>query len=391
VLIALSAGSSGGPDATQSAPALAPPAPRPPPLRARLDAPTAAHGGATLRARAGASGGPLHARPGACDGAGAFLRTGAWRALESPPPPLPAACAPLPAWRTLSALDRVGIAFLCSDPAAAGTPRPRYAWAAAPPCAPPPWRALFAPNRTVWVVGDSMSAQTAFVLYCATARDLGSGPMAPPDFGRFLRVSPRDARNSRVTECASVGRHGARLCYLPAGTDGGATVADALRVAIERGGARATDVALLNSVAWQMRKGPAGDAYQRAVAPALAAVANRSGCPRVFWRETYAQHFPTADGVYQANRSDTSRAAAEACAGVPAAQPPILAEVSAAVGALAAVSVLPTWAITQHLGGRAHPAGRRQSHSNDCTHYCNFAGVIQATLDAFALAAADRL
>lgn len=281
----------------------------------------------------------------------------------------------------LAAIEATGAKYSCNDTSltgdAQGKERRRFKWAPEPPCRPLSWRILFSMNRTVWIIGDSMSSQAAFLLRCMTVAELGGGRWKPPPFSRAIPMSRRDAFHHRVAECARVGADGARICYLPAGTDRGPTVADVLRIAIEHGGARSADVALLNSGAWQMSAGPRGDAYQRALPGELAAVAMHPNSPKLFWRESYAQHFFTPSGVFDRR---AGRLANARCSDRPLKQPPILTAVSAAIASLSRIAVLPTWAMSQGLS-EAH-----RGHG-DCSHYCNFGGIIHATLDAFVLAA----
>lgn len=305
-----------------------------------------------------------------------YLLHGRWREL-APEQRLqvPARCAPnaaLPA----SAMDSAARAYAC----ARGQPL-RYEWVPEQPCERRPWSSVLLPNRTVWIIGDSTSMQSAFVLHCSVSSVLAPGRAneqwhKPPWSGHFP-AQGRDARNNRTTMCATLGE--SRLCYLPAGSDDGLTVARALALAIAHGNARASDIALMNSGSWQMGKGRRGDAYQRSAVADVAKLGAHPSCPRLIWRETFAQHFPTADGVYtrRLNRSSAR------CTGRPAVQPPILDEVATSLRKH--MPVLPAWRLTQNLS-EAHVGAASSGGQLDCTHYCNLGGVIDATLDALAWA-----
>jgi hypothetical protein len=229
----------------------------------------------------------------------------------------------------------------------------------------------------VWVIGDSMSMQTAFVLHCVASAELpgrSTSHWANPVWARFVPSTQRDRRNHRTSACVDMGSGGSALCYVAAGTVGAVSVARALQILTEHGAARANDLALLNSGSWQMGRAN-GDAYQRRMVEDLKRTASHPDSPQVIWREAFSQHFPTASGVFAP--SIASKPSVK-CTGAPSEQPRILAEVARELGAHPRITVLPTWHLTQHLAA-AHRGGR------DCSHYCNWAGVHQAVLDAFAL------
>ncbi|KAJ1638079.1 hypothetical protein T492DRAFT_946285 [Pavlovales sp. CCMP2436] len=297
-----------------------------------------------------------------CDPA-TYLRDGAWLERRTGPLELPARCTLDPSGE-LQVFDHIGLRYACND---SEPDRRRYQWWPKPPCTRPSWARIMRPNRTVWVVGDSMSMQMAFVLHCSLA---GVAEWHPPSWGHLLQISGRDARNHRIAGCA-LSSDGGQLCYLPAGTNA-LTVAAALHVVIEHGNAVSSDVALVNSGVWQMGHAR-GDVYQRKMVESLLKLASHADCPRLFWRESFAQHFPSVDGIWSPQINIT----ATGCTGRPSAQPPILREVAVKLGAHPRVTVLPSWHSTQHLAAAHYGAG-------DCSHFCTWSGALQATLDAFA-------
>jgi len=314
----------------------------------------------------------------------AYLERGAWRKLPPGPLALPPRCVPDPA-AELTPMDYTAARYACNDSApdapANPPPRPRFEWHAERPCAQRPWARLFRPNRTVWIVGDSMSMQTALVLHCSLAGAVPAGVdtrWRAPAWTSLIPRSRRDVHNKRTSVCAHLGADGQRLCFLVAGTASAPTVADVLQLAIAHGQARAHDLALVNSGAWQMGR-VSGDAYQRRMVAALIRLSRHADCPRLFWRESYAQHFPTPDGVFTRKSGFNSLVN---CTSLPTVQPPVLAEIAAQLRAQAHIHVLPTWRLTQGV-----PAAHRGN--GDCSHYCNWVGVLQATLDAFAHADVD--
>lgn len=317
-----------------------------------------------------------------------YLRSGSWR--EQPDGQqlfdVPARCiSPAPGTGVTNAMVAMSRRYACNN-TAHGAARPRKTWEPALPCTRRPWSELFSSNRTVWIVGDSTSMQTAWMMHCvvssSSAPESVAEPWDSPKWLHRLAVSGRDMRNHRVPLCARVGL--GRLCFLPAGTDGGLTVARALELAIEHGNARADDVALVNSGVWQMGNA-GGDAYQRRIVVDMLRLAARADCPRLFWRESYAQHFPTRDGVWPGHAIRTSARKQVDCTGQPLEQPRILKEVAAKLGAQPSITVLPTWHLSQHLPA-VHHVGAWESANLDCTHYCNWSGLHEATLDAFAWA-----
>jgi hypothetical protein len=247
-----------------------------------------------------------------------------------------------------------------------------------PQCSGGSWSALFRQNRTVWVIGDSMSMQTAFVLHRIASAELSSGNTsrwAKPAWARFVPSTQRDRRNHRVSACVDMGSGGSTLCYVAAGTAGAVSVAGALQILTEHEAARVDDLALLNSGSLQMSQAD-GDAYHRRMVKDLKRTASHPDSPRVIWREAFAQHFLTAHGVF-VRRAGSNPSVK--CTGAPSEQPLILAEVARELGAHPRITVLPTWHLTQHLAAAHRGRG-------DCNHYCNWAGVLQAVLDAVVLA-----
>jgi hypothetical protein len=312
-----------------------------------------------------------------CDSV-SYLRNGAWRPIPPGPISISPACAPNPAAGGLSAVEFTGHKYACNDTGVDGRSRPRFAWVPAPQCSSGSWSALFRQNRTVWVIGDSMSMQTAFVLQCVASAELPGGSTsrwANPAWARFFPSKKRDRVHHRTSACVHMGSGGSALCYVAAGTVGAVSVAGALQILTQHGAARADDLALVNSGAWQMGRAD-GDAYQRRMVEDLKRTASHPDSPRVIWREAFAQHFPTANGVF-VRRAGSNPSVK--CTGTPSEQPRILAEVARELGAHPRITVLPTWHLTQHLAAAHRGRG-------DCSHYCNWAGVLQAVLDAFALA-----
>lgn len=356
---------------------------------------------------------------------------------------------------------KAGARYSCNFTASqSGRPVPEYVWVPAPPCAHSRFndpvvaaRHLFAPAceppavpsqkrthaRTVWLVGDSTTMQTAFVLYCRllAADGLSVGPWDEQlPWTDLLQLTPRDIHRGRRPVCARVQldagaggpRAGAeqRLCYVPAGMKTGLSVPVVLHILVREGQMQSDDVVLCNSGAWQMgRAGPAWDTYHQALASSMLKVAASPNAPHIVWREMLAQHFstPSGDGVFNQSRTGGCMTTP------PPHKPPILTELAhdldgrngSAVDFAASPSrpgsedgpdavrppramhasltVLHLWEASAkvpllHVGmapllarGLPVPSTRPRT---DCTHYCNWSGMMDLVLSAFALAVAER-
>lgn len=199
-------------------------------------------------------------------------------------------------------------------------------------------------NRTLFILGDSTQKQAADSAFCQVAAELAADARrAEPLFNKasldhwkwrqppwFWHTTPSDAFQKRVVSCAAArdarGAGSIRLCFIPCATLGrsvlegrdAATVSTALRRLITRNITRATDLALINSGSWYMGQQSCAsgglyirdcDAAQKADAAGVVQLAASfaSTAPRLLWRETYATHFDTPDGVYDGNASDQLR------------------------------------------------------------------------------------
>ena len=303
-------------------------------------------------------------------------------------------------------------------------------------------------NRTLFIIGDSTQKQTADAAFCQIATELSAdASRASPLFAKgaarnwqwrqppwWWQTTPSDAYQKRLVSCAKAdGASGGsvRLCFIPTATLGrtvlqgrdAATVSLALRKLVARlNVTRRTDLALINSGSWYMGQVSCAagglyirncDAAQAADAEAIVSLtASHAGVvPRLLWRETYATHFQTADGVFDGQANNELRLyvkskgaagnksiALTECKPLPSAavKPLVLANVSAILrsaaphGASEALTVLDTWSPTRNLSVATHHVIRRGQDElapPDCTHFCQWVGVDEMVLGAVAWAA----
>lgn len=204
--------------------------------------------------------------------------------------------------------------------------------------------------RTLWLIGDSVTAQMGAEAFCRIAQELSRGQ------GRLFRTlgpahgtwrwasqpwswstSYSDARMGRKVQCASaetrLGSAAIRLCLIPAGTLSwyldpqsrrAQTTSGALLRLILSNQTRAHDLAVVNMGAWFLGADANGQtesclrigqlAWPRSNlsscedvlwedALALRGLASHHPrCPQILYRETLATHFATSDGLYARTR-----------------------------------------------------------------------------------------
>ena len=367
---------------------------------------------------------------------------------------------------------------------------------------------------TLWLIGDSTMAQTAAEAYCRLHDELTALDSSGRSAREWRWKQPRwswattaaDGRANRMVKCAeaqvrtvrtiphvknvpppavsnaasrgemSVAQHhrntstdtpsrgpSVRLCFVPSGArdryvaEGRAAsrVHGALQRLIEYNLTHAHDLALMNTgLHYIDRSGTHNQLHMEMVHELIGVVErHQATCPHVLWRETYAQTFPTPDGLFtkaiKEAESILSRVVAESsataartilslathpavperarmwlntsCEPLPPAisKPVVLSNVSAALHRHPGFTVLDMWTPTRSLteqrvsphaslseGQRASThtgrAGMPTSNPHqtplpedklllyDCTHFCSYIGVSRAELDAVAFAAAAR-
>ena len=285
------------------------------------------------------------------------------------------------------------------------------------------------PNRTLFFLGDSMSAQHSRSAVCRLLQEAGAGAKLEHHAMRGSRfdhaVNPRIAHWQRkVPVCTRIGeliraREGAALvtwrtvCWISCRANCAAFLFASMRrlrivvpgdVVVVSEGVGLPDNETL-AVALELARGYATVNATFRVNAALAASAplhsrHRADSPldgvRIVWREQSPQAFAgSPDGAYRASPLAAARVYAAKPKGKaknssgcgPLAQParrPILAQVLRVLGS-AGVPILPTHetAMSQwdvHLESRT-PWVRAKV---DCTHYCEPSGVLEAWNDGLA-------
>ena len=269
-------------------------------------------------------------------------------------------------------------------------------------------------NATLWFVGDSTALSHAQVTACACAlplpaphaiggsRDGEQGIAKAPEWTSPPFAKALDVRHARLAQTACI-HHAAlrtsrRVCYIPAGATPHSTRSSVHRVIrrlLEMNLTTKSDLLVVNSGAWYLGHTAALAATHladvRALVQTLADARRgrfhggkdgaRHALPRVFWREAFAQHFDTPDGLYSpadttpsnashggAARKHPSRrcSAWSGTAGAtPRTKPALLAHVRELLLAAPGVGVLDGWELTRARAD-AHPPSR----VGDCTHYC---------------------
>ena len=206
--------------------------------------------------------------------------------------------------------------------------------------------------RTLWLIGDSVTAQMGAEAFCRIAQELSRGQ------GRLFRTlgpahgtwrwssqpwswstSYTDARMGRKVQCASaetrLGSAAIRLCLIPAGTLSwyldphsrrAQTTSGALLRLIQSNQTRAHDLAVVNMGAWFLGADANGQTENCLRVGKLAwpnvnlsscedvlwedafalrgLASHHPRCPRILYRETLATHFATSDGLYVRMRRD---------------------------------------------------------------------------------------
>ena len=315
-----------------------------------------------------------------------------------------------------------------------------WKWRPSAHCAdPPPLTDLFA-GRTLFVMGDSMQFEIFLEIGCRLQREgARMVQMSRPKWA--WQTNLPDKANGRVHLCATFEPNSSalhsRLCFVPVGTTGRyvpegrdkGTVATALTYMVGVNATRATDVVLANEGAWlkdvQLRDRT--EALRRAVISGSPANSRHTSLwPLVVWRESYAQHFPTSTGAYNATREweaaelKTSGEVHMACSHIPAPalKPQSLSNVTHTLSHLDGgedsksadgtasrardvahpVVLIDGWSLTRdlplaHPGHVALPASAHNGSNTttgpaprsgflDCTHICTFNGINEAIIDA---------
>ena len=233
-------------------------------------------------------------------------------------------------------------------------------------------------NATWWFVGDSTALSHAQAVACALPRvSRPDGTKAPtwtsPSFSLMLDVRHRLLPQ---TTCLHL-PYSRRVCYIPAGARPHKTktsVSWAVGRLFVLNLTNAADVLVLNAGAWYLGHGDAAAATHlsdvRSLAQTLFEAAggrfhgsdtNRY-LPRTVWRETFAQHFDTPDGVYSPNV--ITRNCSRHDDGAAMTKPMLLVKVRDALLAQD-VEVLDGWELT-----RARQDAHTPSRVGDCTHFC---------------------
>ena len=305
-----------------------------------------------------------------------------------------------------------------------------WTWRPSSHCAdPPPLMDLLA-GRTLFVMGDSFGFELFVEVGCRLQREGARFIQTLKPWWAWQTNLP-DRSTGRVHTCSTFSdarnRSRGRLCFVPVGTTGRyvpegrnkQSVADALTYMATVNVTRATDVVLANEGAWL----DAQHLRQRAEALRRAAVlsgapAHRrpiSSWPLVVWRESYAQHFPTATGAYNLSRPWQGMQQM-ACTHIaaPVVKPEALVNVSRAllhddrgeestsVDVTASdaremvhpIALIDGWSLTSNLplvhpglvddATRASDASLNSTSRSrlDCTHICTFNGINDAVIDA---------
>ena len=275
---------------------------------------------------------------------------------------------------------------------------------------PPLQHALSAANATLWLLGDSIMSHTAMVAACTGSRaspDVAAGKSANrwhfvPKWRRSFYGGEKWAWRRQgghgiehvTTSCSDFG---GRVCYVAAGTLRGRappTVFSALTRLFALDVIAPEDIIVVNEGAWFYAQDsnssdavpPLAHKVTEHVGELLAVLANRTALahrsnatmPRIIWRETFAQHFATHDGLYLNPKTASTPAT---CVAV-AKKPRVIADLADTLRASSDfLGFLPTWRLTQTL----------EDEHTDCTHYCLDSGVHDAVLDAVAFELSVRV
>jgi hypothetical protein len=236
-------------------------------------------------------------------------------------------------------------------------------------------------NKTLWVVGDSVSRQFFAALSCLLERATGLPPRlleAPRDRSSIPQVLQDD--KGYVHKLSRFGG-GVTLfaipqCILVPTADGHCTVCyvwsmktvEGLSI-LQRIGVDRTETVVMN---WGLHiwasKNPARD-LEALLSGWREFCRTRDGrCARLVWRETSAQHFSgSAGGLY-------SQTASTPCVAHTVSDyrnnNKLNLEVNDTLAAYPEVLKLPVWKLTADRFD-AHPgATPNQKHKSDCTHWC---------------------
>ena len=163
----------------------------------------------------------------------------------------------------------------------------------------------------------------------------------------------------------------------------------ALERAIQLNQTTANDVAIVNTGAWYMGHGERADTAHLQEVQGFAALMSRKlpRMPRVIWRETYASHFDSTDGVFQSTALTRSGIRPTCTEWNGWEKPRVLQRVHRLLRASEGVELLPLWEATRDLA--ALHAQTDALHYNtgdaaDCLHFCLFSGIEDAVMDAVA-------
>ena len=243
-------------------------------------------------------------------------------------------------------------------------------------------------NRTAWFVGDSTSFGTYFEAVCRVENRTS----ATASWRRLsLQSSCRlpCTRSHRVPMCARISLSNGfsqQLCYVPEDEQ----PERALTRLMDVGLVTPNDVVLINTGANQM--GGDEPMMLRGVQGLVDLLCRRAGkTPHVYWRETYAQHFPeyalntTSVGLRPFDGSFNLRARQQGAyrntSCVAQSPPPEKPRVLQRVGEIiretsfntSALHWISAWEMTLERAS-SHKTVHASGHV-DCTHYCLHSGV----------------
>ena len=227
------------------------------------------------------------------------------------------------------------------------------------------WTDWYTPD---WANGTSgIWSSGGFKISCirggSSTNGLRAGKGLPDASERQVCFVPSVSRDARVSTAASVLQ---RL--------------QAIRVT------RDADLIICNVGAWYMGHGVDVEPLMLKEVAALLRVLHSCPppCPRILWRETFAQHFDTPDGVYRPNTLTSMNVSHRDCKAPrhDISKPKTLSAVAATL-LEAGIETLDGWQLTK---------ARHYSHvtKKDCTHYCVHEGgrpgsVFDALNDALAM------
>ena len=240
-----------------------------------------------------------------------------------------------------------------------------------------------APSTTVWFIGDSTALSHAQAAACALWRSgmkLRARATASADWHTPQWALPLGVRHARLAQ--SVCMHAPlnrRVCYIPCGAlphTLKSGVGRVMRRLLWFNLTQASDLIVANAGAWYMGHGAKLEASHlsdirdlvttlRNATDGYFGLDRRQRVPHFVWRESFAQHFDTPDGVYRPTatpRNCSTRLMSSSAAEL--VKPVLLQRVR---GLLLAngIAVLDAWELTRTRAD-AHPPSR----VGDCTHYC---------------------